>query len=469
MKLRTPRLALLPLLPLLALVLGSTAEAGGVRILEPTGTKSYTTLQDAVDAAQEGDVILVGAGVYKGAIVDGKSLSIHAIPPGAATLDANLSFPYQAPVVRNLAAHQSVTLRGFQVRGQADAPQKPALDVRSCLGTVRVGDCTILAGDWSGSLFGCDTQPGPRGVDVTASGAVVLSGCTIEGGDAGQQSTTLNGCATGKGGVGLRIQTSTVLIERCTVRGGKGEWAKNSPAGVGGAGAHLSSSTLWASASTVVGGAGGNHFFCGAQASGGVGLLVSSGQAHLLQSSVVGGPGGVGAFPNNGAPCQGAIGAATSGAGITAHAGVPRTVVAPERVLGESATWDLTVTAQTGDAVHLMGGRAPGFRLAPLGNGAFLLPTPTPVPLNPWFVNGAPQPPFAVPPVQGGALYRHTYHQGLAFDPAGTGWLGGPLELVAISRTSPPDCNANGVNDFVEVIEGTVPDANGDLKPDGCP
>ena len=47
--------------------------------------------------------------------------------------------------------------------------------------------------------------------------------------------------------------------------------------------------------------------------------------------------------------------------------------------------------------------------------------------------------------------------------------LGSPAQYFVLDRASGPDCNANGVNDYLDVLEGLAADANHNLIPDGCP
>jgi hypothetical protein len=41
--------------------------------------------------------------------------------------------------------------------------------------------------------------------------------------------------------------------------------------------------------------------------------------------------------------------------------------------------------------------------------------------------------------------------------------------LLVLDRRSGPDCDGDGLNDFVELIENPSLDANQNLAPDGCP
>jgi hypothetical protein len=47
--------------------------------------------------------------------------------------------------------------------------------------------------------------------------------------------------------------------------------------------------------------------------------------------------------------------------------------------------------------------------------------------------------------------------------------LSDPVLQVLIDRAAPPDCNANGTNDFLDIALGTSLDLNANLIPDECP
>src|SRR5688572_1658513 len=64
-------LAFVPALP-------AIATAGHVRIVDASGSAPFTSIQAAIDAAVDGDVLLVGAGTYPGFTVDGKGLVLLA-------------------------------------------------------------------------------------------------------------------------------------------------------------------------------------------------------------------------------------------------------------------------------------------------------------------------------------------------------------------------------------------------------
>ena len=84
---------------------------GNVLTVDRDGSSmpDFTQLQPAINAAAEGDVILVKEGVYSGAFIDGKSLTVQA-EAGATVVTTTIT-------IRHLAASQSTRLRGMTLSG----------------------------------------------------------------------------------------------------------------------------------------------------------------------------------------------------------------------------------------------------------------------------------------------------------------------------------------------------------------
>jgi len=72
------------------------------------------------------------------------------------------------------------------------------------------------------------------------------------------------------------------------------------------------------------------------------------------------------------------------------------------------------------------------------------------------------------PDLPPGSLLRRQFAQVPARATVGV-YLGSPAVLLLLDRDSGPDCNGNGVSDFLDVIEGVSADANHNLIPDSCP
>ena len=114
------RIAPLAVLWFAAMPATATLAQGSVLVVDPGGGGAFTEIQDAVDAAVDGDTILLRHGTYvdlsfpfEPVIIDGKSLVVAATQSGAVLLNGLHLY------VRNLSAGQTVTLSGLQVQDAA--------------------------------------------------------------------------------------------------------------------------------------------------------------------------------------------------------------------------------------------------------------------------------------------------------------------------------------------------------------
>ena len=174
------------------------ASAGDVLVVDDDGGVGvgFVDLQAAVDAAGEGDVILVRGGTYSGFIVDGKALTVQA--DTGATVDVASPSSVSVNVV-NLGAGQSVVLRGLHVEGGSLGIEPPfqqsyraGFSATDNAGSVWVEDCRIrgtaggavvrdsasvafvrsrLRGEDLAGVFGFQTSPGGAGLDCAGSSA----------------------------------------------------------------------------------------------------------------------------------------------------------------------------------------------------------------------------------------------------------------------------------------------------------
>src|SRR5688572_15695587 len=140
----------LRLLPLAALM--STARAGVITV-GPAG--AHAAIQPAVDAALDGDTVLVAPGTYAGFTVDGKHLQVVAAS-SPVTVNGTV-------VLRNVAAGGSATLAGFVF---------PFLQLTTCAGSLRIQASTI------GQMFGLALPPT---VTVDQCADVALTHCMVSG------------------------------------------------------------------------------------------------------------------------------------------------------------------------------------------------------------------------------------------------------------------------------------------------
>jgi len=140
-----------------------TAHAGTFTVGPQAGPGiDFTSIQAAINAAAEGDLILVNAGAYtESLVVDGKSLTL--LGNGTPTLFVNSQTPGHAPLlaVRNLSASQSFDMLGFGFSSFSGV-QKDAIELDSNTGRI-----------WLEELF-IDSFDG-HGLRAIASSEVVLS------------------------------------------------------------------------------------------------------------------------------------------------------------------------------------------------------------------------------------------------------------------------------------------------------
>jgi hypothetical protein len=192
-------------------------------VVDAGGGGDVTTLAAAIAAAQDRELSLVksaadavpGSGHF---VVDGKSLSIVA--------DVGADVTLTTLTVRNVPAGQQVVLRGLTIDQSPDPTPKStgSLRVEGPGGTVWVEDCTIDAGK-GGVLTGLGVFFYPAGPGVVASGGatVLLERCTLRGGEGLDKGSFLadkwNG---GPGATAVRAQDSRVVLHDCTLRGGDG-------------------------------------------------------------------------------------------------------------------------------------------------------------------------------------------------------------------------------------------------------
>lgn len=191
-----------PLVMAMSLIGGSRALAD-VRTVGPAG--QYPDLQAAIDAASDGDVILVAPGAGGTFTLDGKSLTIAG--DGDGTLKASCG----RFVIRNLAPTQSVVLRNVEQTPSSGFGPNQSCVIEQCAGPVFVEDCVLVDGDPTLLVQSCAAVELAR---CTVRGFVFTpvtstsSGAAVEGIDAAihVQAATLQG-ADGKDGVNFAMQS----------------------------------------------------------------------------------------------------------------------------------------------------------------------------------------------------------------------------------------------------------------------
>jgi hypothetical protein len=242
-------LASLATLVLLAL---PAAALGGVLVVDAAGGGEYTSLHEALAAAQDGDTLLLRPGDYTALfqefVITDRSLTLAADGSGAVQIGG-------LKVVQNVAGKR-VVLRGLSADAIPGLGTGEGLRVQG--GEVLAEDCSFTGRDGAISVV----NTAAVGVRVD-SGHVVLARCAVEGGR-GADTSAAFGLPARAGAAGLSVSAAA----RASVYGG-----------------------------TLTGGAGGNAILGGTVevgAAGGPGVFATDGLLFLAGTTVSGGAGGFG-------------------------------------------------------------------------------------------------------------------------------------------------------------------------------
>jgi len=239
---------------LAAMVIGPThfASANGVVIVDAPGLGVMPDIQTAVDAAVNGDVLLVGGGSYPPFTIDGKTLYVFAMPGNAATVAGTVE-------IRNLGPGKRVVLHDIVATGAATpGVSQPALVLTANSGHIRLQRCTFNGGD--GVVGTCGSNgAGGTAVELVDSARVAFTRCMVVGGRgtpflSGGAST---GCLGAAGGDALNSDGSAFAMYDCTLIGGNGG-VNGALGGDGGRGAFVADFGVFASGCLFRGGRGGN-------------------------------------------------------------------------------------------------------------------------------------------------------------------------------------------------------------------
>ncbi|QDU67207.1 FG-GAP-like repeat-containing protein [Engelhardtia mirabilis] len=198
-------------LVLLAVTHPSTAEASPTDVLVVSSDAAlapdFSSPQAAIDAAQPGDVVLIGPGAFEGdSLVVAKSL-VLAPYPGAAG-DVALS----RLLVRDLQASDVFVGIGLRLENVTSA-LTPSVQLTNDAGVVLFQDCTILPGAAGGT---------PTSATLVASDcdAIVLATTTVTGMNGEDGGDHCDGGADGL--QAMALTRSSILLSSATAAGGDG-------------------------------------------------------------------------------------------------------------------------------------------------------------------------------------------------------------------------------------------------------
>src|SRR5262249_22881300 len=138
---------------------------------------TYPNIQLAVDAASDGDVLIVSQGNYPAFTIDGKGLAFQ-LAPGSTSVSV-----FGMIEIENLGAQQSVAISDFVVQGEFSLQNPYALWLSNDAGAVLFQHCSITG---SGRFQEYPTTPPTNpAVLVASSSRVSFTACTITGGFGG--------------------------------------------------------------------------------------------------------------------------------------------------------------------------------------------------------------------------------------------------------------------------------------------
>ncbi len=392
---------------------------GNVLVVDAAGGGQFLTIQAAIDAALDGDVLLVRSGAYTSFRIDDKALTVVGDFGAQVTVAGGVR-------LFGLAATKTTVLANLGVTGiqSEDEELSTGLYAQDNFGHVRVQACSFFGGR------------GPTGnaVTVRSSADVVLVACVVEGGRRSAQPCS----NAGFGSRGVFASSSAALtLYGCTVRGGDGNNTDfcGCSGGGGGHGGDVNATLLFAANSSFQGGDGGycpeaSCFPVPSGGDGGYGVRAGSASTiHLLDSQFGGGAGGD-LIPGCGLCGNlGYSGFDRFGTGFDDLPGEARTMTSPTPVHASSTPF-VTLRGQPGDQVALFitattasaqfvaawnGMLLVPLRGAPLGQRALIAGT---VPAS-----GVINLPLAVPALAPGAPSRTLFLQALFTDTLGQRFL----------------------------------------------
>jgi hypothetical protein len=446
---------------LIALLLTAASASADVLIVDKSGSQGFSTVQAAINASQDGDIILVRSGTYPTFTVSVRSLVIRADLGSEVVIASgvNIQFTPQDGVV---------VMSDLEIRGQDSNGSQPggvALKLTDNLGHVRIERCDLLGG--SGKFVNCQVNTaGGDACTLSNSPSTAFVDCLLRGGAGGGD--FLQPCFGGAGGRGLFAGLSAFALYDCTVMGGSGGpadlmWATTG--GKGGAGLTVFGGWCFAS-NTKIGGGSGGH--AGIGGDGGDGLTtVDVAQVQLLGSSTLGGHGGIGDVGPDGVKGQDVTGSGQ----VVFLPGSARTLEAPALAM-DAGSIAVQVKGLPGDQTWIVAGWSPGHSPGSAVSGVWLVSRPgflTKAPqllLGPGGTGSVQLPLVDLTAAQGSStLFLQSLTKGLD----GTFTLGSPAHVSVLEcATEQPDCNGSGSFDLCDVLAGSSSDCDGNAVPDEC-
>jgi len=409
---------------LLCFALASTALAhADVRVVRGPGSQ-FNEIQDAVNVAVDGDLLLIRAGSYAPVLIEGKALSLCADGAVNVTITGGLT-------IQNTSVTQVIVVSGIR----ADGEHRAALQLFSDLGPVRIQDCVFTGAN--GSFAPVWAPSGSPGAWVEGSTGVSFANCTLRGGDGEWCTDQISNI--GDGADAAYARGSRIAFTSCALQGGVGGscWENgNAWGGRGGCGLLADGGVYFAAGSAMLGGLGGKgsdaYGFdmggCGGAGGSGASLQHSNTVGYWLDNTMSGAAGGAAGSGSACAP-QGPSGVPIytySGALSIPISGLARKFHVQQPIREQSVA-TLEFRGQPGDKVYLVeGNETRMFFLSLASHGLSLVRTPvlsSSIPLGVIPPNGLLQ----IQRPQGdlvlGLQHRQRFAQAILIDAAGQSFL----------------------------------------------
>lgn len=421
-----------PLL-VLSLTAFSLSASAFANVLVVGPGQTYTTIQAAVNAAADGDTILVKPGTYTASVqIIGKGLTIAGDGPTRPSIPNGIK-------IKDLPAGHTVVLQRLQQTYGALFCLHDSGEMRfeGCdfTGPSNFLDSYAYWGHHAGALL------------VECTGAAAFEGCRLKGVD-GADNASGYGYGDPSAGAGLWVRGTRVAVYDCTLIGGN---AGDSLDGQydGGDGAHLVTPAdtlptfLSASGSSFTAGNGGDTFEdlifgLAREGDGGHGLnLDASTAAWRIDCTFT--PGVHGHWHTCPPVHYGVDGSATFGAGYLSTFNQPGVAMSATSLVREGNTITLTFQGEPGAELYLMFAPRPTFLPLPSARGVVLARARRPVlqlqPITPTVVldgNGYGTATLTAPVLDTGESARTSYVQVYRLNANGSSTMGGFAPLTVL-------------------------------------
>ena len=422
------------------LVIASVASAQQLWTVDDDAPADFATIQAAVDAAVDGDAILVRAGNYSGFQIVGKGLAVVGDLGAKPILLSSIS-------VTQTTVQQVVVLARLRQIAPTTSGAASGIELNACAGSVRVEDCVFRG---QNGPSGAQAGPAGLGVGITQCGDVIFSANSANGGNGFASGYWASDHVYAGGSGGDVFGSQAALFQSDFAAGGAGtsHGIHNIYCDKGGDGLHVDGAFVFSSNCLMLGGQGGCHsltnnqcvtsFGYGTCGDGGNGLSLtgSACNVQVQQANLASGEAGftncyLYASYDDGQP--GKLFYRSAPGSIAARVlGVPRTMAAHAFASG-TTTVNVTVTGVPGDLVYVVVETAPHFQYDATLHGVWSLsypPQPAPNPDAVVDATGSVAFPLTLPalaPSQGAQTY---FLQPYVIGLAGQTWAGTPRSVT---------------------------------------